>query len=357
MRKKHLTLLLFSIILVVLAACGGNNNANDEQSESHDSHDTTSNSAEETITLRFADYMPNTHFASVNAQQKWIDRVEELSEGRIEIEFFPGEQLGKAADTLDLVTQGAADIGNVPQAYVSNQMKLTSVTSLPGLIDSAEHGTFAAYELINSDPVYEEDFVKNGVVPVFGYTSGPYELWTVDKPVENLEDLKGLKIRSQGGSANLQIEKLGATPVSVSTAEQYEALERGTIDGTLFTTSSIPSYNLQEVVNYATVGAGGGPTLVFFIMNLDKWNSLPNDLQGVIQQATEEVLEEFVVKFDENDINFIESAKENGEIEFFEVDKDEFSMINTEVQELWVEENSDIPARETLDLFRELLGK
>lgn len=352
MKKRFLFMALLFVMATVLAGCGSDGDIGNAK----DNTSSNTNSGE-TIKLRFADYMPNTHFSSVNAQQKWIEKVEELTDGRIVIEYFPGEQLGKAADMLDLVNTGAADIANVPQAYVSGKMPLSSVVSLPGLVEDPIQGSPAAYELINSSPVLEADFLKNGVVPVFAYTSGTYEFWTVDKPVTKVADLKGMKIRSQGGSANIQMETLGATPVTVSTAEQYEALERGTIDGTLFTTSSIPSYKLNEVVNYATIGAGGGPTLVMFIMNEKKWSSIPSDLQEKIAQATEEVMEEFTTKFAANDQEVIETLSSNGEVEFFEVDKAEFLEASVAVQEQWVNENSKIASQETLDLFKKLLDK
>ncbi|ARJ39589.1 MULTISPECIES: TRAP transporter substrate-binding protein DctP [unclassified Sporosarcina] len=344
MKRILINILIAVSVISIVSACG-----NTDEEKSSDNQDV--------IKLRFADYMPKNHFSSVNAQQVWIDRVEELTEGKVEIEYYPGEQLGKASDSLDLVNTGAADIVNVPQAYVSGKMPLSSVASLPGLVDNIRQGSLASFELINSDPVLNHDFLKNNVVPIFGYTTSTYEFWSVKKPISQIEDLKGMKVRSQGGSANLQIEALGATPVTISTAEQYEALERGTIDSTLSATASITSYKLDEVLNYATLGAGGGTTLVFYLMDKEKWDSIPEDLQKKMQQATDEVLEEFITVSIENDEEIITGLSEEGIVEFIEIDKEEFAHVNEEVQEKWIQENESISSQETLDLFKEFLNK
>lgn len=354
MNKRLILSFLFVLSLILLAACGG---SSDSDSQSNDGSKENASDTDEKIVLKFADYFPNTHFMSIHGTQAWIEKVEELSEGQIEIDFYPGEQLGKGADTLDLVRTGLADIGNVSQGYVSGTMQLSSVVSLPGLMDSVPQSTKASFELISSSPVLEKDFLENGVRPLLSYTSTAYEFWTTEKKVETVEDLKGLKIRTSGGSANIHIEAVGATPTSISAPEQYEALERNVIDGTLFTINSIPSYNLQEVVNYATVGAGGGPNLGLVFINEEVWQSLPEHLQEVMLQATEIVLDEFSKAMQEEGDNIMNEF--SGDIEFVEVDEEEFREASKSVIDDWVEENEGkgLPAQEALDKYKELLEK
>ncbi|HLQ40506.1 MAG TPA: TRAP transporter substrate-binding protein DctP [Tetragenococcus sp.] len=342
--KKIVSVLM--VCSIILSACGSDNKGSGTTSD------------DDVIKLKFADYMPKSHFSSENAQQVWVDKVNELTDGKVEIEYYPSEQLGKAADSLDLVNTGVADIVNVPQAYVSGKMPLSSVVSLPGLVEETEQGSLASFELIKSEPVLENDFIANDVVPVFAYTTSPYEFFSVKKPIENLADLKGMKVRSQGGSANLQIEALGATPVTISTAEQYEALERGTIDTTLSALTSVSSYKLDEVVKYATSGAGGGTTLVFYLMDKEKWDSIPEDLQDKINQATEEILADFIEKSMEYDEEIKENLADEG-IEFSELNQSEFSEANEEVKDKWIEENKEKsrPAQETIDKFEDLLDE
>lgn len=347
MKKTLLTLIL--VLGLIATGCSNKDKSNAEKNEGKS----------EKIVLKFADYLPNTHFMSVNGTQAWIEKVEELTEGEVEIKLYPGEQLGKGADTLDLVKTGAADIGNVSQGYVAGTMPLSSVVSLPGLMDSVVQSTKASFDLISSSPVLDEDFLKNGVRPVFSYSSSSYEFWTTKKPVETVNDLKGLKIRTSGGSANIHIETVGATPTSISAPEQYEALERNTIDGTLFTINSIPSYNLNEVVNYATVGAGGGPNLGLVFINEDVWQSLPENVQEKMLEATDILLEDFGTKMGEDSKEIMKQFKESGEIEFIEVDEELFRKAAETVIDDWVVTNEakDLPAQEALKVYKEALEK
>lgn len=355
MRKRLVLSIVFVLSLLLLAACGGSNTT----SESSDDTKVSSSDSEEKIVLKFADYFPNTHFMSIHGTQAWVEKVEELTEGQIEIDFYPGEQLGKGADTLDLVRTGLADIGNVSQGYVSGTMQLSSVVSLPGLMESVPQSTKASFDLISSSPVLEQDFLNNGVRPLLSYTSTSYEFWTTKQPIKTVDDLKGLKIRTSGGSANIHIEAVGATPTSISAPEQYEALERNVIDGTLFTINSIPSYNLQEVVNYSTVGAGGGPNLGLVFINEEVWQSIPEHLQEKMLEATEIVLEEFSNAMAEEGERIMEEYKASGDIEFIEVDSEEFREAATPVIDDWIEENEGkgLPAQEALEKYKEFLEK
>jgi TRAP-type transport system periplasmic protein len=352
-KRKHIFSLLPLLLLIGLLATGCNSPSNK-----------TINSSEkgkegEKIVLKFADYFPNTHFSSVNGTQAWVEKVEELTEGKVEIKFFPGEQLGKGADTLDLVRTGAADIGNVSQGYVSGSMQLSSVVSLPGLMDNEKQSTKAAFELISSSPVLDEDFLKNGVRPILAFTSTSYEFWTTEKPIKSVQDLKGLKIRTSGGSANFHIDAIGATPASISAPEQYEALERNTIDGTLFTITSIPSYNLNEVVQYATLGASGGPNLGFVFINEEVWKSIPQDIQDKMIEASEIIMEEYSTKSEKEAQRILKEYKSSGDIEFIEVDEEEFKEAASSVEGDWIKnmESKGLPAQETVDVYKKSLEK
>ena len=354
---------MFTLLLIVFLTACNSDSSEQVQEENVDSNvesDVGSSGNEvddfEPITLKFADYMPNTHYASENGQQVWMKKVEELTEGKIKFDFYPGEQLGKATDMLDLVATGAADVSNVPQAYVAGKTPYSSVVSLPGLVENIFQSSYASYELVQSDLVLQEDFLKNGVRPVFAYTSGTYEYWTKE-PIRTVDDLKGKKIRSQGGTANLQLESQGAVPVSLAIPEMYEAIDRGTIDGSHVSMTSVPAYKLNEVVNYSTIGSGGAPTFVFFLFNENKWQTIPEELQIKILEATNLVMKEFIEKSFAYDEKIKQSFIDSGDVEFIEVDKESFFNASQQVHEVWIKENSKIKAREVLDLYKTLLEK
>ncbi len=110
---------------------------------------------------------------------------------------------------------------------------------------------------------------------------GPGVLFTTEKPVYKLEDLKGLIIRSTGIGAKI-IEALGAEGYGGSQGEAYELMSKGTVDGSLTPREVLKGWNQAEVVKYVTGCYDVGYTAnMFVVMNKDTWDSLPVDVQRV----------------------------------------------------------------------------
>jgi TRAP-type C4-dicarboxylate transport system substrate-binding protein len=108
-----------------------------------------------------------------------------------------------------------------------------------------------------------------------------------NKKVTRMEELKGLKIRGMPGLRTAFNEALGATGVAMPTTECYMALERGTLDGLNTAVESAVSLKFNEVTKYwlwEPVCTGG----LMIAMNLKVWNSLPPDIQTIIEQLSAE---------------------------------------------------------------------
>ena len=84
---------------------------------------------------------------------------------------------------------------------------------------------------------------------------GPGIVHTVKKPVEKLEDLKGMKIRCTGTSAKIAAS-LGATPVAMPQTETYDALQKGVAEGVLGPLEILKGWKFSEVTNYTTLNYG-----------------------------------------------------------------------------------------------------
>src|SRR5690606_22742785 len=132
--------------------------------------------AQETVTLRLADSFPTTHVLSVEGAQFFIDRVKALSGGRINVDYFPASQLGKAADMLALVQSGTVDMAYIPPAYVQEKMPLSDVANLPGLFSKVCAGSKAYLKLASEGPVKEVDYDTQGIRLVFGTMLAPYQI-------------------------------------------------------------------------------------------------------------------------------------------------------------------------------------
>jgi TRAP-type C4-dicarboxylate transport system substrate-binding protein len=105
-----------------------------------------------------------------------------------------------------------------------------------------------------------------------------------------MEDLKGLKIRSYGFNARVA-EMLGGVPVAMPQPGVYEALQKGVVDASLSPYEVLKGWKQAEVVNYTVECYGVGYTAGFFLfMNMNKWRSLPYEVQAAINQVSEQYI-------------------------------------------------------------------
>ncbi len=132
------------------------------------------------------------------------------------------------------------------------------------------------------------------------HAHGPGLLHT-KKPVHKLEDVKGLKIRSYGFNAKLA-KALGGVPVAMSQGGVYEALQKGVVDATLSPMEVLKGWKQAEVVKETVECYSVGYTAGFYVaMNLDKWNSLPKDVQKVFEEVSKEWIPKTGAAWDSSD--------------------------------------------------------
>jgi TRAP-type C4-dicarboxylate transport system substrate-binding protein len=118
---------------------------------------------------------------------------------------------------------------------------------------------------------------------------GPGQLFTANKPVRSLEDLKGLKIRASAGTMTAVIAALGAVAVPAPPTKSYEVLSNGVVDGTLFPPESVMGFNLVPLLKHETYARGGFYKSSFVIMmNQAKWDGLPEADKKAIAEISGE---------------------------------------------------------------------
>lgn len=308
--------------------------------------------------LIFADSFPLKHYLSKEAYQWWMKRVTELSDGRITFKHFPAQQLAKGKAALQKISDGSVEVGSIIPGYVSEKLPLNTVVMIPGLISNSTNPSRAYQAMIEDGPVRDE-FLKHGVVPLMAGTLPPYQLVLKGQPVKSLKGLEGLKIRSGGGTMNLAVKSVNAQPVSMPSPDIYTAVERGTLDGNLFTHSSLLAYNLHEVVKSSSKNAAFGTVAVCLAMNKDLFESFPEEDQKIFIQAGREMNEHIAQYMDHSILEAQQKLTEAG-IELYDIPEGELAKINARlktVEQSWVERLSGrgLPAQEVLDKFKELL--
>jgi TRAP-type C4-dicarboxylate transport system substrate-binding protein len=262
--------------------------------------------AQKVITMNYSNFFPAPHKHSIIAEQ-WCKEIEKRTNGRIKIAYFPGGTLTPAAQIYDGVVKGISDIGFSCFAYTRGKFPLTEVIDLPiGLKD----GTTAT-RLINE---YYKKFKPKEIDEVkvmYLHAHGPGMLHT-KKPVNKLEDLKGMKIRATGLASKI-VTALGGSPVGTTMPETYDALRTGVAEGAMAPFEALQGFKWGEVINSSTVAYGSGySTGMFIVMNKNKWNSLPPDIQKVFTEVNEEWIEKQARAWDEIEKEGIDFTQKRG---------------------------------------------
>ncbi|MEQ9346189.1 MAG: TRAP transporter substrate-binding protein [Thalassospira sp.] len=156
--------------------------------------------------------------------------LEKLSNGEIEVNIFPAQQLGGAAENVQAVKLGAIELMWVGTAYLTRTVPELEVIGLPFQFETREE----AFSIVDG-PV---GAALDGKMAAEGMTSMGYmelgfrQLTNNVKPIKEIEDIAGLKIRLQPNETHLAtFRKLGANPVAMDVKELYSAMEQGVIDG------------------------------------------------------------------------------------------------------------------------------
>ncbi len=238
---------------------------------------------EEGITeLSYSIFFPPTH-AQCLAGTDWAKEIEARTQGKVKINVFPAGTLTSAPECYDGVVKGISDIGMSCFAYTRGRFPTMEAVDLPLGYPNGKIATETANDFYQQMKPKELDDVH----VLYLHAHGPGLLHT-QKPVTTLEDLKGMKIRSTGLSAKV-VESLGGVAVAMPQGETYEALQKGVVEGTFAPIETLKGWKQAEVIDYTTdCNTIGYTTAMFVVMNKDKWNKLPENIQDIFTEVGQE---------------------------------------------------------------------
>ncbi len=211
----------------------------------------------------------------------WADKVEEASGNRIKINRFPSMQLGgKPPQLIDQVLDGAIDMTWNVVGYTPGRFPSTEVFELPFLVNDARAASAAFWTMMKE---HMEDTEFKAMKVLGTWVHGPGMIHS-SKPVVTPADFNGMKIRGASRQVNALLKQLGATPVGMPVPAVPEALSKGVIDGTTIPWEVTRALKVPELVQNHTEFTGPMMYTVTFVlvMNKDKFNDLPADLQKVL---------------------------------------------------------------------------
>lgn len=300
--RKLLTILMVSIL--VLSACG-------RPTENTDSGDGGGDGAGDSETVIRVAYLvsedQSTHLAAEGFKQK----LEEESDGRLKVELYPnGSLYASDREAVEAVQLGNVEMTIPALAALSSFDRKFMLFDMPFLFDSYE----AAYSALDGDLGQElldglEEQDLKGLV----YAENGFRHITNNKgPVESPDNLAGSKFRTMESSIQTDtFNEYGANASPFAFGELYTALQQGTYDSMEQPISLIYTNKFHEVQDYLTLSSHFyAPTIL--VMNNNFYNSLPEDLQELVMEASIEYRTEQRKMAQEQDAEWLEELKEGG---------------------------------------------
>ncbi|RMC35613.1 TRAP transporter substrate-binding protein DctP [Paracoccus alkanivorans] len=313
-------------------------------------------------TLRVADSFPVGHYIAENMTKVWMDKVTELTGGEVEFEYYPAEQLGKSKDLLSLAQTNTVDIGYVGVSYVADKLPLAAVGELPEAFNSSCQGTEAYWSIAKPGGVLDEaELAPQGVRMLLVMVLSPYQILTAKQEITDIDSFKGMKLRATGGTKEIAVQLMDATPVNIPAPETREALTRGTIDGVLFPHSSVLPYELEPALAYGTQGMNFGSFVASYVISEDRWNQLSPEIQKAMTDAAEEVIRSACETAEELDLEDKQTMADAG-VKFVSLPEEDVTEIGkrmSTIGEKWAKDldGRGLPGTEVLQAFRDALAK
>jgi TRAP-type C4-dicarboxylate transport system substrate-binding protein len=243
------------------------------------------NAREKAVKLNFACFFPAEH-AITRIMDEWCKEVGKRTNGKVEVTLFPGGILTTGPQTYASVIGGVADIGVSFNGYTVGRFPLTDLLTQPlGFKDTYQAGmlTHAFYKKFKPK---EHDEVK-----VLWLQNSPLQALSTKKPIKTMADVKGLKTRAGGGPEAAILKALGAVPVAIPTPEVYDAVQKGALDAVMHATEQLKGFRLGELFTHHTYFSPRPAGAGYVVMNKQKWNALPPDVQKIMDQMSDEYAE------------------------------------------------------------------
>lgn len=276
-------------------------------------------------------------------KKAWADEVEKKSDGRIEIEILPVNAVVQANQTLQTVGAGILQGHLTDPSYFSGQDPAFGM--LGNLVGAwGDPGEFLDYmRNAGGEELYNE-LVEPYGLHLIGAAATGLEALPSKRPIRTVDDLQGLKLRAPEGMVYNIFEKAGATPVNLPGSEVYTALEKGVIDAadyTVFATNY--EQGLYNFAPYPSYPGFHSLPMVAVSLNKDIWDSLPEDLQSMLESTVVDMGDEMVATLKELDQQAVEEVREDPDIEIVDMPAEErakFRNIAEEEWALWAKKNA-----------------
>lgn len=229
--------------------------------------------------IRVASFTAQSAIGVKGVMIPWMEKVSAELGDKVNMTGFWGGSLGKSPfQQYDLIKNGVADAGWVVAGYAPGRFPQLHALELPLMANNGVEASAVEWHL------FEKGMLDGvGDFKVFALWAPTGDILHMVEPITSLEDIKGLKIRSSSSAHAQTIEALGGVPQTIGPAEVNDALARGAVEGLVQGLTGMKSFGTFNVVKMSYAVPFGNTTFLF-LMNKKKWESLPADVQAVMDK-------------------------------------------------------------------------
>ncbi|WP_346796877.1 TRAP transporter substrate-binding protein [Halomonas sp. Bachu 37] len=241
--------------------------------------------AQETYSWDMVTSWPKNFPALGTGANDFAQRVEQLSNGRMRIRVHGAGELVPAMEVFDAVAAGTAEMGHSASYYWRGKVAASQFfTAVPFGMNTRETNAWLYHG--GGQELWDEVYAKHNLKPFpVGNTTTQPGGW-FKKEINSLDDLQGLKLRLPG-LAGEAMNRIGVTTVNMPGSEIFTSMQTGALDAADWVSPyNDLAFGLHQVADYYYTSAWNEPSAILEgTINLDAWNSLPDDLKIVVTEA------------------------------------------------------------------------
>jgi tripartite ATP-independent transporter DctP family solute receptor len=255
------------------------------------------------------------------AALKFADELKSLTNGRIEVQVFPNESLGKEMDLVNGMQLGTVDM-TITGESLQNWAPMAALLAVPYAYKSIEHMDAVASGEIG-EQIKAQIIEKAKIRPIAYFARGPRNL-TSNRPIKSPADLDSLKLRVPNVPLFVDVWKsLGAKPTPMAFSEVFTSLQNGTIDAQENPLALIKSASFYEVQKYINKTEHVRSWIYLTLSELT-WEKLSADDQKAVMEAAARAQKYERELFNADEQQLVGELREKG-MTFVEVDSKAFA--------------------------------
>lgn len=330
MMKKTTTLLITIVALFgfLLAGCGG-------KSETTTSSTASSDKSEAKVTKEYRlGMVAAQNSIQHQAAEKFVQAVNEKTNGEISISVFPAGQIGSDESLGQDLSRGTLEFAFLNQGSMSGMDQLLDFHYLPFVVSNYAQADKLYYGDGIIPQTMTETLAKHGIKALGWYELEFRALSNSKKSVSSPADMKGLRLRVPGSQAIMGFfNAVGAQTVTIAMPELYTALQQGTVDGQDNGLSITYDNKLHEANKYYTrlnhVFATGT-----IAMSDKLWAEVTPEQQTALTEAAKEAQDWEITEQRKAQVDYVQKMKDEG-VEVVELTPEQTAEFQKYSMEVW----------------------